>query len=52
MENLLGRLGLGMTIMTTDEHMQQLNKADILVVDEIDETILDTPYVVKSNTDS
>jgi hypothetical protein len=38
--------------MTRLEHMQQLTKADILIIDEIDETILDEPYAFQSNSES
>ena len=35
--------------MTRLEHMQQLPDADLLLVDEFDETILDQPYAFLPN---
>ena len=38
--------------MTRAEHMQQLPDADILIVDEIDETVLDYPYEFLPNSNT
>jgi hypothetical protein len=52
MENQLGRLCRGMTILTRAEQLQQLPPADLLIVDEVDETVLELPYEFLPNSET
>jgi hypothetical protein len=43
-ERTLGRLGKGMGIFTRKEQISQKPFAHMMIVDEVDETVLDFPY--------
>src|SRR5438874_1881418 len=52
MINQLDRIGRGLKIMTRLEQMLEQPAADLLLVDEFDETLLDQPYAFMSNSNS
>jgi hypothetical protein len=43
-------MGRGLKIMTRLAHMQTLPDADILIIDEFDETIMEHPYTFQPNS--
>ena len=48
----LGRIGRGLNVMTREEHMLELPKCDLLIIDEIDEIVLQYPYLFQSQSNT
>ena len=48
----LGKIGKKLKLLTRVEHMEQMPACDLLIIDEIDDTILNYPYAFTDGLNS